>query len=122
MAAQTATKSRARNLRTALRYGLIVAGVTATLTAGIYTSQKFQQFMLRDPRFFLPGPSDYGFENPNLEMDGVQLASRAPILPLFEHEYGRSLYMFPMTSRPKSLVQSRSVPAAAIPRLLPNRV
>jgi hypothetical protein len=86
--APQSTKNRARNVRTALRYGLIVAAVTATLTAGIYTSQKFQQFMIRNPRFFLPGPVDYGFESPNLELDGVKFASRAQILHLFDHDYG----------------------------------
>jgi len=122
MAAQTATKSRARNLRTALRYGLIVAGVTATLTAGIYTSQKFQQFMLRDPRLFLPGPPDYGFESPNLELDGVKFASRAQILRLFEHDYGRSLYLFPMAERRNSLLNIRWVRNASIQRIWPNRI
>src|SRR5258708_2130738 len=122
MAAQTTSKSRARNLRTALRYGLIIAGVTATLTAGIYTSQKFQQFMLRDPRFFLPGPSDYGFESPNLELDGVKFASRAQILRLFEHDYGRSLYLFPMTDRRNALLNIRWVRDASIQRIWPNRI
>src|SRR5258708_18021731 len=104
MAAQASTKNRTRNIRIALRYGLIVAAVTATLTAGIYTSQKFQQFMIRDPRFFLPGPPDYGFESPNLELDGVKFASRAHILRLFEHDYGRSLYLFPMAERRDALL------------------
>src|SRR5229473_2399662 len=122
MAAQTTSKSRARNFRTALRYGFIVAGVTATLTAGIYTSQKFQQFMLRDPRFFLPGPSDYGFESPNLELDGVKFASRAQILRLFEHDYGRSLYLFPMTDRRNALLNIRWVRDASIQRIWPNRI
>src|SRR5260370_1004155 len=122
MAAQTSAKNRARNLRTALRYGLIIAGVTATLTAGIYTSQRFQQFMIRDPRFFLPGPPDYGFESPNLELDGVRFASRAQILRLFEHDYGRSLYLFPMTERRNALLNIRWVRNASIQRIWPNRI
>src|SRR5882757_3841361 len=114
MTAQASTKNRARNLRTALRYSLIIAAVTATLTAGIYTSQKFQQFMLRDPRFFLPGPADYGFESPNLQVDGVKFASRAQILRLFDHDYGRSLYLFPMADRRIALLNIRWVRDASI--------
>src|SRR5258706_14586202 len=122
MAGQTSTKSRARNLRTALRYGLIIAGVTATLTAGIYTSQRFQQFMIRDPRFFLPGPPDFGSESPNREVDGVKFAWRAQILRLFEHDYGRSLYLFPMTERRNALLNIRWVRDASIQRIWPNRI
>ncbi len=122
MAAQTSTKNRARNLRIALRYGLIIAAVTATLTAGIYTSQKFQQFMIRDPRFFLPGPADYGFESPNLQVDGVKFASRAQILRLFDHDYGRSLYLFPMADRRNALLNIRWVRDASIERIWPNRI
>jgi cell division protein FtsQ len=122
VASQASTKTRARTLRIALRYGLIIAAVTATLTAGIYTSQKFQQFMLRDPRFFLPGPADYGFESPNLQVDGVKYASRAHILRLFDHDYGRSLYLFPLAERRKALLNIRWVHDASIERIWPNRI
>src|SRR5260370_14727079 len=122
MATQSSSKRRSPSVRMLLRYGLIIAGVTATLTAGIYTTQKFQQFMLRDPRFFLPGPSDYGFESPNLELDGVKFASRAQILRLFEHDYGRSLYLFPMSERRHALLNIRSVRDASIQPIWPNRI
>src|SRR5260370_7536777 len=122
MATQSSSKRRSPSVRMLLRYGLIIAGVTATLTAGIYTTQKFQQFMLRDPRFFLPGPPDYGFESPNLELDGVRFASRAQILRLFEHDYGRSLYLFPMTERRNALLNIRWVRNASIQRIWPNRI
>src|ERR1700716_2639171 len=122
MASQASTKSRARNVRTMLRYGLIIAAVTATLTAGIYTSQKFQQFMIRDPRFFLPGPADYGLESPNLKVEGVKFASRSQILRLFDHDYGRSLYLFPMADRRNALLNIRWVRDASIERIWPNKI
>ena len=122
MAAQTSSKRRSLNVGTLLRYGMIIVGITATLTAGIYTSQRFQQFMIRDPRFFLPGPADYGFESPNLELDGVKFASRAQILRLFDHDYGRSLYLFPMADRRSALLNIRWVRDASIQRIWPNRI
>ena len=120
--APQSTKTRARNIRTAVRYGLIIAAVTATLTAGIYTSQKFQQFMIRDPRFFLPGPADYGMESQNLTVNGIQYASRTRILRLFEQDYGRSLYLFPLAARRKSLLAVSWVHDASIARVWPNRI
>src|SRR5260370_36822466 len=113
MAAQASSKRRSLSVGPPLRYGLSIVGISATLTAGIYTSQKFQQFMIRDPRFFLPGPPDYGFESPNLELDGVKFASRAHILRLFEHDYGRSLYLFPMAARRNALLNIRWVLTAS---------
>src|SRR5258706_3349721 len=122
MAAQTSSKRRSLNVGTLLRYGMIIVGITATLTAGIYSSQRFQQFMIRDPRFFLPGPPDYGFESPNLDLDGVKFASRAQILRLFEHDYGRRLYFFPMTDRRNALLNIRWVRDASIQRIWPNHI
>src|SRR5258706_9074939 len=122
MAAQTSFKRRSLKVGTMLRYGMIIVEITASLTAGIYTSQRFQQFMIRDPRFFLPGPPDYGFESPNLELNGVKFGSRAQILRLFEHDYGRSLYLFPMTERRNSLLNIRWVRDASIQRIWPNRI
>jgi hypothetical protein len=120
VASQTSSKRRSLSVRTVLRYGLIIVGISASLTAGIYTSQRFQQFMLRDPRFFLPGPPDYGLESPNLELDGVKFASRAQILRLFEHDYGRSLYLFPMTERRSALLNIRWESLSASPWRLSN--
>ena len=123
MAPQANAKNRKRlGFRTILRYGSIVIAVSATLAGGIYASQQFEQFMIRDPRFFLPGPSDYGFESPNLDLQGIRYASRAQILRLFDHDYGRSLYLFPLADRRKALLNVRWVRDASIVRIWPNRI
>jgi hypothetical protein len=101
MAPPAAAKKRhAPDLGTILRYGLLITAISVTLAGGIYASQQFQQFMIRDPRFFLPGPADYGMESPNLELIGVKYASRAQVLRVFDQDYGRSLYLFPLTESP----------------------
>ena len=107
---------------TMLRYALLVCAVTLMLASGIYASQQFQQFLMRDPRFFLPGPADYGLESPNLELTGVKYASRAQILRIFDQDYGRSLYLFPLAERRRSLRQVKWVHDATIVRIWPNRV
>ncbi len=65
----------------------------------------FEQFLIRDPRFFLPGPADYGSESPNLELTGVKYASRGQVLRVFDQDYGRSLYLFPLAERRKTLLE-----------------
>src|SRR5438552_14180878 len=102
--ATDAKKRRTLAVRVIIRYGGILVAVFVVLTSGIYASQRFEQFLIRDPRFFLPGPADYGMESQNLTVNGIQYASRTRILRLFEQDYGRSLYLFPLAARRKSLL------------------
>jgi cell division protein FtsQ len=123
MAPQAAAKKRrAPGIGTILRYGLLVIAISMTLAGGIYASQQFQQFLIRDPRFFLLGPADYGLESPNLDLTGVKYASRAQVLRVFDQDYGRSLYLFPLTERRKTLRNVRWVHDATIVRIWPNRL
>jgi cell division protein FtsQ len=118
----TAKRRHALGVRIIVRYGLIVIAVSMLLTSGIYASQRFEQFLIRDPRFFLPGPADYGFESSNLEVEGVRYASRAQILRIFDPDFGRSLFLFPLAARRKALLNVRWVHDASIVRIWPNRI
>ena len=78
--------------------------------------------MIRDSRFFLPGPPDYGMESPNLEAVGLKYASRAKVLQVFEPDYGRSVYLLPLTARRNKLLDIDWVHDASVARIWPNRV
>ena len=122
-----AAKPNPKNRRTPatrvlLRYGGIAIAAGLVLSTCIYASESFERFLIRDPRFFLPGPADYGLESPNVELDGVKYASRQQILRLFEPDYGRSLYLFPLAARRKALLNVSWVHDAAITRIWPNRL
>lgn len=108
--------------RALVRYGLVFAAFCVLLTSGIYASQRFEQFLIRDPRFALPGAPDYGLESPNLEVDGARYASRAQILRVFEPDFGRSLYLFPLAERRKALLSIAWVRDASVVRIWPNRI
>jgi len=110
------------NWRPWLRYGTILAGLFLLLASGIFASQQMEQFLMRDPRFFLPGPADYGLESPNLEIAGIQYASRAGVLNVFSRDFGRSLYLLPLADRRKALLRINWIKEASILRLWPNRV
>jgi cell division protein FtsQ len=117
-----AKKTRAARVGTVVRYGLLVIAISVTLAGGIYASQQFQQFLIRDTRFFLPGPADYGLESPNLELTGIKYASRAQVMRVFDQDYGRSLYLFPLAERRKALRNVRWVHDATVVRIWPNRL
>lgn len=108
--------------RIVLRFAGIAIAAGVVLSGCIYASQSFERFLIRDPRFFLPGPADYGLESPNLELHGVKYASRQQVLRVFEMDYGRSLYLFPLPARRKSLLGVRWVHDASIARIWPNRI
>jgi cell division protein FtsQ len=121
------SKSSAKKRRTlvthvVLRYAGIAVGIGGVLSGCIYASESFERFLIRDPRFFLPGPADYGLESPNVELHGVKYASRQQILRVFEPDYRRSLYLFPLATRRKTLLGVRWVHDASIARIWPNRV
>ena len=116
-------KRRAPAVRVIFRYGLIVIGASLLLTTCIYASQRFEQFMIRDPRFILPGPADYGLESPNLEIAGSESMRRARrSCRIFEPDMGRSVFLFPLKSRRKELLNVRWVRDASIVRIWPNRI
>lgn len=130
MASESSTKSGSASKKARrtppvgllLRFGGIAIAVGVALSGGIYASERFAQFLIRDTRFFLPGPADYGLESPNIELHGIRYASRQQVLRLFEPDYGRSLYLFPLAARRKELLGVRWVHDASIARIWPNRV
>src|ERR1700730_559435 len=76
-----------------------------TVAGVIYGAQQVEQFLIRDPRFVLAAPTEYGDESPALHLEGIRYASRNQVLRVFQQDIGRSLYLFPMTERRKALLR-----------------
>jgi cell division protein FtsQ len=120
--AATNKKKRAVNWPALIKYALLFALATSLLAGAIYAAQQAEQFIISDPRFFLPGPPDYGLESPNLELHGIRYSSRVRILNVFSRDFGRSLFLLPLAERRKALLKVSWVRDAAVVRLWPNRV
>jgi cell division protein FtsQ len=88
----------------------------------IYGAQQVELFLIRDPRFVLTAPAEYGEESPALHLEGLRYASRNQVLRLFQQDIGRSLYLFPMAERRKTLLRIAWIKEASITRTWPNQV
>jgi cell division protein FtsQ len=120
--ARESKKEKTNRRRVPMRYVLIAGLCGIALSSAIFASQQVEQFLIRDPRFFLPGPADYGLESPNLEIHGVHYASRWRVQRVFTPDFGRSLYLFPLADRRAALLRVSWVKDASILRIWPNRV
>ena len=120
--AAAANKRRLPAAGVIVRYTAVVLGAFILLSSAIYASQRVEQFLVRDPHFQLPAPPDYGLDSPNVDLHGVQYASRAQILNVFAPDYGRSLYFLPLAERRRALLSLRWVHDASVLRTWPNRL
>ena len=100
-------------------WGFVVCFVLAGVLWG---EQRFERFLVDDPRFELTPPVDYGQESPNLRIEGVVFANRAQVLRVFENDLGRSVFLLPLNDRRRALLRVNWVKDASIVRLWPNRV
>ncbi len=89
------------------------------LTLGFHQAESF---LLKDARFHFQGPEEYGQDPPGLHITGMERASKAEILRVFEQDYGRSLYLFPVAERRRNLLAVSWVKDATVSRRWPNRV
>ena len=120
MAQSSSQKTAAR--RTAVRYSVWVVAGCFALVGAIYAAQRFEQFLITDPRFMLIAPTDYGQESPSIEVDGIRYAPRGQVLRVFANDLGRSVFLLPLTERQRALTRVGWVKTAAIVRLWPNRL
>lgn len=120
--AESAKKRRPIPTATIVRFGGIAFAMCVVLTGAIYASQRFEQFLIRDPRFFLPGPAEYGLESANIQLNGAQYASRARMLGLFNPDYGRSIYLLPLAARRGELLKIGWVREASLVRVWPDHL
>ena len=120
-------RSRARVSRSApARRGVSTARIVtisfvffALLIASLYVFHRFEQFLIRDPRFALSGIEG---DTSTIQIAGAAHASRAQIERIFAIDLGRSVYLLPLTERREALRSVDWVKDASIARLWPNRV
>ena len=122
MAATPKTRDHSSKAGPGWRRALIVSFLIIALATGVYATQQIELFLIRDTRFTLTPPAEYGDESPALKLTGLKFASRSQVLRVFQQDVGRSLYLFPLADRYKTLVHIPWVKEASILRTWPNRI
>jgi len=99
----------------------IAATVTAALVlvAALYGFHRLEQFLIQDPRFALNEP---GAASESLEVSGASHVPPQAVEAVFSEDFGRSVYLLPLSDRRASLRTVAWIKDASVARFWPNRV
>jgi cell division protein FtsQ len=122
VAGSSGKRQRGSRIVRVIRYVLLSLAVVGVLAGAIFGAQRAERFLIEDPRFALPGPTEYGQESPNIHLTGVRWASRASILQVFRPDLNRSLYLLPLAERRRALLNVAWVREASLTRIWPNEL
>jgi cell division protein FtsQ len=112
----------ARSLTTPRWIAWTVAAA-ALLIASLYAFHRLEQFLIRDTRFTLNLPgSEPDAGSDSLEIAGSTHASARAIQAVFAEDFGRSVYLIPMSARRASLRTVDWIKDASVARFWPNRI
>lgn len=101
-----------------------VAGILAALAAIalFLVYRQIDHYLTREPRFALTPPAEPGGESAALRLEGLKHGPRERVLRIFEQDYGRSIYRFPLAERRRELLAIDWIKDASVVRLWPNRI
>ncbi len=108
-----------RTWRSRLRIAATVCGVALGVGSGLAGLFAFDEWLATDRHFLLSGTPAL---HPALAITGVTHAQPAEIARVFAGDFGRSIYLMPLTARRRALLSLDWVRDARISREWPNRV
>jgi len=118
---EAASQDRGR-LGPGFRVTAILLGVAGLGIGAMFAFGRLEQQLIRDPRFVFAGPADYGEESPNLTIRGRRNSSKEAVHAVFQRDFGRRLYLFPVSERRRNLLGVPWVKDARVMRIWPDRV
>jgi len=119
---QTSGQEPAGNLRTGLRYALYSVASLSILIAALFLYSRIDQQLAENPRFRLAGPAEEGGESAALKIEGATYTSHARIVRVFSTDFGRSVYLLPLSERRRGLLAIDWVKDATLSRMWPDRL
>jgi len=103
---------------------MILWGVVGLLTATVLvmTFVKVEDFVINDPRFILLRPADPAERGAYFRVTGNQYTTEETIARVFNRDFGRSIYLCPISQRRQQLLAVDWVEEATVSRIWPNRL
>lgn len=122
----TPPRSRAKEPRrpsfgARVRTVLVWTGAGLGLAAAIVGFYRLDQFLASDARFVLPGTPE-ARPNPDFRIEGIARTPEAEVMRVFARDFGRSVYLIPLSERRRRLMTIDWVKDASVLRHWPNRV
>ena len=105
-----------------LRWGYRAMLALCILAGGLYAFHETEQFLISDNRFRLESPAEYGMDPPGIRIQGAAYVSRKEILSIFAKDYGKSLYLVPVSKRREECLKLEWVKDATVSRFWPNQI
>jgi cell division protein FtsQ len=99
----------------------IWTGTGVVLIGAALGAYQVDQFLASDAHFILRDITDAA-GHPYFTLEGVTYAPREEVTRVFAHDFGRSIYLMPITKRRQSLMAIDWVREASVSRIWPNRV
>jgi cell division protein FtsQ len=106
-----------------IRWGRLVAWIVLgmiVLVGTLFAWHRTEEFLIRDDRFRLKEPLDFAGQSPSLIVEGIRYASPAQIRHVFAPDFGRSLYLVPISQRRQQLMAIDWVEEATVSKIWPN--
>ena len=105
-----------------LRQLLTAALVLGSFVFLIWLYLTAEDFLLKDSRFFLPGPPEPGEHSEFFRIEGARNVTEERVVQVFARDFGRSIFLCPIGERRLKLLGIDWVKDASISRLWPNRL
>jgi cell division septal protein FtsQ len=121
MARKSEAPGKSRSWASILGYTVRVTAAGILLVGALFGLNRAERFLVRDSRFILAAP-DFGVESSGLQLEGVHNAARMEVLNVFRQDFGRSIYLLPLSTRREQLTHLDWVRDASVARVWPNQV
>jgi len=92
------------------------------LIGGVWAAVQIEQFVITDKRFELQGPPEPGTRSEYFQIEGIVHASEQSVVDVFSRDFGRSIYLCPISERRLRLLGIDWIREASVSRIWPNRI
>lgn len=113
------SKAERPSWRSRLRVSVLAAGILTAAGVAIFGVYRIDHFLASGAQFVLPGNPD---SHPNLTIEGTVYARPAAVARVFAGDFGRSVYLMPLSARRRAVLGVDWVRDASISRHWPNRI